>query len=129
MKLLTFKTQNEPGFRLNLTDLLLLLLLVVLSYFIFTVTRERGLYLLPLYIGLSFFLFCNVFRIGNRLEAFWYVPFIILFLYGYYFMENFWPLVLLVFEPLKAALIIIRIRRGGYEGILYNRLWKYGRTL
>ena len=124
MKLLTFKIQHEPGFRLNLTDLILLVILMVFSGFIFTVTRDRGLYLLPLYIGLSFFLFCNVFRIGNRLEAFWYVPFIILFLSGFYFMENFWPLILLVCEPLKAALIIVRIRRGGYEDILYKKFGK-----
>ena len=129
MKLITFKTQHEPGFRLNLTDLIFLLLLMGLSCFIFTVTGDRGLYLLPLYIGLSFFLFCNVFRIGNRLEAFWYVPFIILFLAGFYFMENFWPPVLLVCEPLKAALIITRIRRGGYEGIFYDKLQKYSRAL
>ena len=36
---------------------------------------DSNMYWLPPYVGLSFFLFCNVFRIGSRMEIFWYMPF------------------------------------------------------
>jgi hypothetical protein len=125
MKWLTFKKQIEPGFRFNLIDLIFLVFLIVLSYLIFTITQEKGFYLLPLYIGLTFFLFCNVFRIGNSLEPFWYIPFLITFWAGFYTRDNFWPLILLICEPLKAGLIIFRIKKGNYIGFFYKQLGSY----
>jgi hypothetical protein len=127
MRFLTLKKQTEPGFRFNVVDLIFLVLLVSLSYIIFTVSEERGLYILPVYIGLTFFLFCNVFRIGNRLEPFWYIPFVIVFLTGFYTMDSFWPLVLIVCEPLKAGLIVFRIKKGDYRGAFYRQLGGIGK--
>lgn len=124
MKWLTFEVQRAPGFRLNLTDLALLLILCLLSLSVRMLLPESSLYVVPLYVGLSFFLFCNVFRIGIRLEAWWYVPFTAVAIYGVLSddMATFWWAVLLFLEPLKWGLIVHRIRKGPYYGIMYHKL-------
>jgi hypothetical protein len=76
VRLLTFRFQKAPGFRLNLTDLVLLAAVGALTWWCRVPFGEHGAYLLPAYVGLSFFQFCNVFRIGNRLERFWYPVFL-----------------------------------------------------
>ena len=69
MKLLTFDIQKNPGFRFNLTDLIFIVLLGFSSVLIYRFFGTfYALYLFPLYIGFTFFLFCNVFRVGTRLE-------------------------------------------------------------
>jgi hypothetical protein len=122
MKRLTFKIQREPGFRLNLTDILILLVLTIISFVIYSVTTKGHFFLLPLYIGFTFFLFCNVFRIGNRLEPFWYVPFIGTVIYGLYHMDIFWPVVLWFCEPLKFILILYAMIRRPYRGVFYKQI-------
>ncbi len=119
MKWLTFKIQRqEPGFRFNLIDLGLLLLLGALSLWLRGAMPESSLFAVPLYIGLSFFLFCNVFRIGNRLERIWYIPFAIAAAACIH-LDNermLWMLALFLFEPLKWGLIFHRYRRDDYHG-------------
>jgi len=53
-----------------------LLVLALGSFRMKEPTLGTGIALLPAYLGLTFFLFCNVFRVGNRLEIFWCVPFL-----------------------------------------------------
>ena len=72
---LTFENKHSSGFRFNEIDFIFLVASGVLSFFIYNKTPNLSLYLIPLYLVFSFFLFCNVFRIGNKLEAFWYMPF------------------------------------------------------
>ncbi len=122
MKWLTFRIQREPGFRLNLTDMIFIVFLGALSWGFSRVTIESGIHLLPLYLGGSFFLFCNVFRIGEALEAFWYVPFTAVAGLGLLRPELFWPLALVLLEPLKVGLIVYRIRRGPYVGVFHEWL-------
>ncbi len=126
MKWQTFEIRREPGFRINFTDVIFLTFLTTLSLIMHFIGMEKGLFLLPLYIGLAFFLFCNVFRIGNNLEPIWYIPFLLIFMYGFYFKDNFWPIVLLTCEPLKIGLIIYRIKRGNYIGIFHKQLARFG---
>ena len=124
MKWLTFKIQREPGFRFNLIDISFIVLLCALSALIFNQLPDKSLFWIPLYLGLSFFLFCNVFRIGNRLEPFWYIPFTIVTGISLYTfdMPLFWWLVLLFLEPLKWVLIIYHIKKRPYAGIYYRKL-------
>ena len=117
MKWLTFKVQRSPGFRFNLTDLLLICVLIGLSVFIFKLYPFHYFYCLPVYIGGSFFLFCNVFRIGNKMEPYWYITFMLLTLAFIRRPELYWPIILGVCEPLKLALIVYRIRQPNYVGI------------
>ena len=117
MKWLTFKVQREPGLRFNLTDFLLIVILIGLSAFIFEIYPYDYYFFLPLYIGGSFFLFCNVFRIGNRLEPYWYVTFLLLTVALIRTPAIYWPVMLGVCEPLKVFLIVYRIRQPDYVGI------------
>ena len=119
MKLLTFEVQRESGFRLNLIDLILITLLIGVSYALYAFLPDVSLYGIPLYVGISFFCFCNIFRIGNRLEPFWYIPFFITAAYCIYTfdMQLFWSLVLFILEPWKWVLIIYHIIRRPYHGL------------
>lgn len=121
MKWLTFDIQREPGFRFNLIDLLLIVTLVAMSVVWGTAFPEQHLYLLPLYVGISFFLFCNVFRIGNRLEMPWYLTFVAIAGYGSTQSEFPWLLMLATCEPSKWALIGWRIWRGPYVGVFHRK--------
>lgn len=116
MKWLTFKIQREPGFRFNLIDLILIVVLVAVAIGWREVFPVQHLYLLPLYVGGSFFLFCNVFRIGNRMEVPWYLTFMALTVYGIN-QETFpWAMLLGLCEALKWGLIGYKIWRGPYVG-------------
>ena len=117
MKWLTFEIQREPGFRLNLIDLGLLACVAGITIGLRAWIPGSVLVWLPLYVAFSFFLFCNVFRIGNRLEVLWYVPFVAIVLGTFRRPELLWPVVLSVCEPLRILLIVARLRRGNYRGI------------
>ena len=121
MKWLTFEIQREPGFRFNLIDLILLLAVAAAALALQQVSPGSHLIWLPPYVGFSFFLFCNVFRIGNRMEVFWYVPFLTLALCAHGYPNLFWPLILLVCEPLKVVLVVLCFVRGKYRGVLFER--------
>jgi len=123
MKWRTFKIKREPGFRINLIDIGFIVALSTLSAVCKWLLPDSTLFLLPIYLAVSFFLFCNVFRIGNRLEPLWYIPFTItamvcLFYNNFY---AFWIVVLVFLEPLKWGLILWRIKRGPYWGVGYKR--------
>ena len=122
MKWLTFKSQLEPGFRINLNDMILLFLASAFSFLLYFISTDRGLFILPIYIAFSFFIFCNVFRVTWLQEVFWYVPFIITTIYAIQHVENFWFLILCIFEPFKAILIIMCIKKGPYVGLLYKKV-------
>ena len=117
MKWLTFKIQKEPGFRFNMIDLILISFLILISVITYRLLPGTGYYFLPLYIGLTFFLFCNIFRIGNKLEIFWYVPFVIITILFFHRPDIYWKVLLPVCETLKVVLIVYRIIKGPYEGV------------
>ncbi len=124
MKWRTSEIQRSPGFRFNLIDAAVILTLVGVAIGIYVVLPDSSAFLIPLYVGLSFFLFCNVFRIGNRLEPIWYVPFAIVAA-GSILCQNltvFWLLAGCLLEPLKWTLIAYRIWRGPYRGVFHGRL-------
>ena len=122
MKWLTFEIQREPGFRFNLIDLVLIAALLAVSAGWRAVFPEQHLYLLPVYVGGSFFLFCNVFRIGNRMEPPWYLCFVALTVYGFTRPEFPWLLLLVVCEALKWGLIGYKMWRGPYVGAFHRQL-------
>ena len=122
MKWRTFEIQREPGFRFNLIDLALIAALTAVTLYWRALFPEQHLYLLPVYVGGSFFLFCNVFRIGNRMEPPWYMCFVALTVYGFTQPEFPWLLLLATCEALKWALIGYKIWRGPYVGAFHRQL-------
>jgi hypothetical protein len=129
MKWRTFEIQREPGFRFNLIDLALILALAAANAGWYTLFDDNYLYLLPLYIGGSFFMFCNVFRIGNRMEVPWYLAFVALTAYGMRQQEFPWLMVLGVCEAIKWGLIAWRIWRGSYVGAFRAQLGRLARPV
>ncbi len=124
MKWLTFEIQRSPGFRFNLIDLLLILFLLGLAASLRLLIPGSSVYWVPLYLGLSFFVFCNIFRIGNRLEPWWYVPFFSAAVYCL-LIQNivlFWWLVLLLLEPLKWILIVYHVLKRSYHGAFHTSI-------
>jgi hypothetical protein len=117
MKWRTFEVQRERGFRFNLIDLLLMAAVAVVTVLGACFFPDNRLYLLPLYVGVSFFLFCNVFRIGNRLEAYWYVPFVVVTVLALRDPSGFWWIVLGICEPLRVAVVACSIQTGTYRGV------------
>ena len=114
-----YKIQRTPGFRFNGVDLMFIALLCGLSLWLYRAIPNSSAFGLPLYLGLSFFLFCNVFRIGNRLEPFWYIPFFVVTLYclNEFDLALFWAAVIYFLEPLKWILIAYQFWKGPYRGI------------
>jgi len=125
MKWLTFKIQKKAGFRFNLIDLSLILFLLLVAWLFYDNAPETGLHYFPIYLGFTFFTFCNVFRVGNRIEPIWYLPFGVMMLWSLYRMEVAWGTILAIFVPLQVALILYRIIRGPYVGIMYERVGKF----
>ena len=68
-----FTNRIEPGFRLNLGDIFFIIFMLLISFVINVLGFPISISYLPLFITLSFFLFCNVFRIGTTLELIWII--------------------------------------------------------
>ncbi len=119
MNWLTFEIKHSPGFRFNVIDFIFIVASGILSFLIYNETPNLSLYLIPLYLVFSFFLFCNVFRIGNKLEVFWYIPFTLIAIVSIYnFNLNlFWFGIMIILEPIKLILILYKIKNGPYYGI------------
>jgi hypothetical protein len=117
-----FQIQRKPGFRLNILDLLFIGGLGGTAYVLHQLQPELSLWGIPLYLGVSFFGFCNVFRIGNRLEPFWYLPFSVIAAYclSIWDLALFWKLVIYILEPLKWGLIIYHMSCRPYYGLGYH---------
>jgi hypothetical protein len=122
-KLFDRRRGQPPGFRIDSVDIGFIALLAALTATLWVLMPYYGLQWLPLYLGTTFFLFCNVFRIGNRLEPLWYVPFTLVSIYCLYTLQIslLWQIVTWFLEPLKWALIVYRIVRGPYVGV-FSRL-------
>jgi len=133
MKWLTWKVQSEPGFRFNIPDLLMILAAAGGTVWLYVTFPESSVFGAPAYLFYSFFLFCNVFRFSNRLEACWYVPFTALtvFTLSRHGLETFWWVVLLVLEPWKWMLVAYGMMRGNYIGAGYKQVihWRRNRRL
>ncbi len=124
MKWITFKLQRAPGFRFNLYDAGYIVMMAGIVAFTGRWTPGTTLWAVTLHVGVTFFLFCNVFRIGNLLEALWYLPFAAVAITTLSSLSSldptlFWMIVLLVLEPWKWILIAYRIWRGPYVGAGY----------
>jgi len=121
MKIQIFKVQKEKGFRINLVDIIFILLLILSSFYIYEKVNDIGYYfLLPLYVGFTFFLFCNLFRLRTKDEILWVFFFLISSLLTMQYFENHWVLytILLSFS-FQSILIMRHFRSEGYRGIWY----------
>ena len=119
MKFQIFKVQKEKGFRINLVDIVFIILLIGVSMFIF---KEIGyldnIYLLPLYVGFTFFLFCNVFRLTTKYELIWTVIFALVTAISFHFFAENWVLITIgSLSCVQLVEIVLHIRSDDYRGV------------
>jgi len=112
------KRRFQPGFRISLSDIVFLIVLIVLTLF----ANNAHWYfaaialLLP---GLQFFLFCNVFRIRRKPELVWMAFYLIFVPVLYLYFPSLW--LLAIIPPLFGlALIVNEFRYIGYHGVLWR---------
>jgi len=109
MKLLIFKRQKEAGFRINVVDIVFILLLCLFSWYIYSLVQSYAfLYLLPLYVGFTFFLFCNVFRVSSKIEIIWTTYFVTISLITFYFFKENWTLITFSSSFMFTGFLIMR---------------------
>ncbi len=109
MKFQIFKVQKERGFRINLLDILFILLLIGASVSIYLYIGDLGHYfLLPLYIGFTFFLFCNVFRLKTKDELLWTLFFMLSTMITMKYFEEHWVIYTLVFSFMLQVILIVK---------------------
>ncbi len=111
---------SVPGFRFSITDGLVIVLCLVVTGIAWVSIKE---YALGFPIVLShFFLFCNVFRIGQNREYLWAAIFVVnVALWTILGRFNWWIIVGCQ-TPLTLILIVLAIVSKDYHGIGYQ--WK-----
>ena len=119
MKIPISKVKKEAGFRINLVDIIFIGLLGSTSYYLYTVLGDKdNLYLLPLYMGFTFFLFCNVFRLRTKEELIWTLFFLLSASITFNFFYAHWVAITLGLSSLLQAILIgFAVGSDGYRGI------------
>ena len=119
MNIRIFDVQKEKGFRINLVDILFIALLIGSSVYIYTQLGNLGYYfLLPLYVGFSFFLFCNVFRLKTRDEMIWTFLFLTIVSITFEHFPNSWVIYTIGASfVIQAVLIVFHVGSEGYRGV------------
>ena len=112
-----FEQRREPGFRCNLADIAMLAASLGASAWLHT--QELGpISWLPAYVTGTFFLFCNVFRVGPVQEVTWAVVMVATCLATMALDLPFWWTVLPVTVPATAAVVAWAYVTGRHKGIL-----------
>jgi len=121
------KVKKEAGFRINIVDIIFIGLLGYASYYLYTVLGDKdNLYLLPLYVGFTFFLFCNVFRLRTKEELIWTLFFMLsAFITFNFFYANWVAITLGLSSLLQAILIGLAIGSDGYRGVFGGKISLY----
>ena len=122
MKWLTFEIQREPGFRFNLIDLGLIAAVVAVTFVLRCVAPGSHLVWLPPYVGLSFFLFCNVFRISRGLELVWSGVFLSLAACSMVVSMPAWPVTCLLSLFVTVIVVAVEMRKPSYHGAWWQRI-------
>lgn len=117
MKMHVFKRQTEPGFRLNVVDLLFLLLAFGTSYVASQSDVWAALAPLPIHLSAVFFLFCNVVRVRTRSEIIWMATYAASFAFAISFSLSLWPTVLSLSTASLAAVITHALWSGDHRGV------------
>jgi hypothetical protein len=117
MKLLAFKAEKAPGFRLSVSDLLIGGGAVLTSWGTSCLPQVDVLWPLPVHVFATFFCFCNIFRIGTRQEIFWSATAVSAFGVAAFAEMEPYPFALAITVPTALIAVIWSARRGLYNGI------------
>ena len=113
------KVKKEAGFRINLVDILFIGLLIFSSYYLYNLLGSmENLYILPLYVGFTFFLFCNVFRLRTKDEFLWTLFFLLVSTITFNFFRENWVFTSMALSSFFQFIeIVITVRSKGYKGV------------
>jgi len=113
------KVKKEAGFRINLVDILFISLLIFSSYYLYNLLGStENLYILPLYVGFTFFLFCNVFRLRTKDEFLWTLFFLLVSTITFNFFRENWVFTSMGLSSFFQFIeIVINVRSKGYKGV------------
>jgi hypothetical protein len=108
----------SPGFRLSALDAVVLLAALIIESWAWW--HGHDLLLLAGYVPLTFFLFCNVFRIARSLELIWAGTFALLAGLALTQGQPSIGAVLGISATLTVLLILIAMHRPDYHGVLWQ---------
>ena len=108
----------QPGFRLGALDVVVLLVGAVAAGLAFKVQSAPAA--IPSYVILTFFLYCNVFRIRRSSELIWAGAFTLLASVRLYLGQPEWPTVFAAGIALTIALIAVEMKHPSYHGIFWR---------
>ncbi|TLX15941.1 hypothetical protein [Rhizobium sp. MHM7A] len=117
MKSHFFERKSAPGFRVSLSDLVFILLVIVASVVLYVTLHSAVIAVIPLHLCAVFFLFCNVFRIRTKQELVWVGSYVASAVYSMATGTNFWLTVLMVPTPMIVVVVAWAVVSGGYRGI------------
>jgi hypothetical protein len=112
--------QFNPGFRLSIIDLIVLLL-GISSAIVFYNIMPIASFVLIFVVG-HFFLFCNVVRMSRLPELIWASSFLLLAISAFIYNNPSWLIVALASLSLSALLVFLEIRKPGYHGVFWQKI-------
>jgi hypothetical protein len=110
----------QPGFRLSVSDSLVLASGLVLAGFGYKYSAIASFVILFV-IG-HFFLFCNLLRMSRIPELIWATSFIVLATASMRWEQPPWTVTALLCQALTLILAVIESRKPSYHGIFWQRL-------
>ena len=111
-----FEQRREPGFRCNVADLAMLGVSLGLSLWLASEDFGEPSWI-PTYVTGTFFLFCNVTRIGRPMEATWALVATVACLAAVAADLPFWRTVLPVTIPATILVVAWGYLAGRYKGV------------
>ena len=110
----------KPGFRLSLTDIIILMIGVAAS--VYFAISQVVISVIVLFVLGHFFLFCNVFRISRPSELFWAAVFIFLSMLTLTVGYPGWIATFSSSLILTLIIILREIKLPDYHGILWHKI-------
>ena len=110
----------QPGFRLAMLDVVVLIVGGTASAYAMTVDRWFGVAIA--FVVLHFFLFCNVLRMSRPLELIWAGVFAGLAVATISLNLLSWPVVFGISALMTVMVAVIEVRRPSYNGVGWQKL-------
>jgi len=110
----------RPGFRLSVSDVIVLLIGTIGSILLYGMENPLGL--VVLFTLAHFFLFCNVLRMCRRFELIWAALFLLLSVSTMLFRIPNWLGTVLVMLGITAVLTVLQMRQPSYHGIFWRQI-------
>lgn len=110
----------QPGFRLSVSDIVILIAGGFSSAYLMTVDPWLGIAIA--FVVSHFFLFCNVLRMPRPLELIWAAMFAALAVAAIVWRLVPWPLVFVLSAIVTVVVAVVEMRRPSYHGLGWQKL-------